>query len=83
MSLKGTLILVSATGKVPPTILDREYKEIAAFEGDTLDELDKLVAFHLKAGNYDDADIYSRKSLILADSQFEQCFGAGRLPSFV
>lgn len=46
----------------------KEQEEIAALSGETEEELHKLIALHLKAGNFENADAYSRKLLALAET---------------
>jgi hypothetical protein len=47
---------------------EHEQREIAILKGETEEELQKLVEFHLKLGNFSEADEYSRKHLALAEN---------------
>jgi hypothetical protein len=48
---------------------EQEQQEIAMLKGKTEEELQKLIKFHLKSGNFSQADECSRKLLALVENQ--------------
>jgi hypothetical protein len=66
-----TLVVASALNKIPrrDVISQRKQDEVGSLQGNTEAELNKLIAFHLQTGNFDDADACSRKLLTLAEDE--------------
>ena len=69
LSMFGSYVIAMAImGKAPAVRLQREYLDSAKLNGDVPEELERLIAFHLKVGNFEIADEYSRKLLRMAES---------------
>jgi len=66
-------IIASAIDKIPNRwhFSERELQEVAKLKGETEDGLHKLADFHLKAGNFAEADACSRKLLDLAERDIQ------------
>jgi hypothetical protein len=70
IALGSVTMLASALNKLPrdhTVVSEHERAEADRLTGDTQEELDKLIDFHLKVGNFSQADAYSSKLLALAE----------------